>query len=85
MHRFSGELFLGGDRLRNLDGMLDEQTDGEPDHWSGEFTTKRRELPLEIGRPYLLMLDDGRAHRVLLTQIDDRQSREIVVRFDETR
>ena len=82
MHRFSGELFLGGDRLQNLNGILDEQTDGEPGHWSGEFTTQRKAL-LEIGRPYLLMLDDGRSHRVLLTQIDDRRPQDIVVKFDE--
>lgn len=86
MASFHGDLLIGGAALRNLDGELrvdQPSAKQSPPHWSGTFSVKSedREL-LEIGRQYLLILDDGRKEKVVLTEIRDGSEQSCDVTFD---
>ncbi len=71
MNRFHGDLLLGGVRLRELDGEIEEDLCVDEELWSGKFRIGREQQSLvEVGRPYLLILDDGRSGRVEVTGID---------------
>jgi hypothetical protein len=86
MTYFHGELLLGGARLRELKGEITELPLGHHESWSGEFSIDAEQLNLvELGRTYLLMLDDGRNGRVKLTDVmfDDDQQHSLV-RFCST-
>ncbi len=76
MVRFHGDLLLGGAAIRDLDGtMLVEK-------WAGRFAVPRRNQPLlETGRPYLLLLDDGRSGQVVLTRLDESPGDVVHVEF----
>ena len=70
MQEFHGNLLIGGMALKNLDGLIDDDTPDERSDWSGRFTVDRCQRDvLELGRQYLLMLDDGRNREVELTDI----------------
>ena len=83
MNRFHGDLLMGGVRLRELDGEIDEVVHGDDELWSGRFRVDRKQQSLfEIGRPYLLVLDDGRSGQVEVTNITGEEDREaVLIRF----
>lgn len=84
MTHFHGELLLGGARLRPLEGEITELPVGHDELWSGEFRIETDKLEMvQIGRSYLLILDDGRDSRVELTEIQAEDDAEhSVVRFN---
>ncbi len=86
MTYFHGELLLGGARLRELEGEITELPLGRHESWSGEFSIDSNQLDLvELGRTYLLMLDDGRNRRVTLTDVvDEDDQQHTLVRFCST-
>ena len=77
---FHGRLLLGGMALKDLAGEIDSD-DG---HVSGRFIVDRAELHhLQVGRPYRLELDDGRAAQVVVSQMDVPRNRSsLQVEFD---
>jgi hypothetical protein len=71
METFHGDLLIGGMRLRDLDGFIDGDPAGESGRWSGQFVLDRTQVhSLQVGRPYLLQLDDGRTARVVVSRMD---------------
>ena len=70
MHEFHGDLLIGGVAIRQLHGTLDEGPDEDSAEWSGHFEIEpSQEEVLEVGRQYLLMLDDGRNAEVVVTGV----------------
>ena len=70
MQEFHGNLLIGGLAIKNLDGVLDRQAEADHESWSGQFEVEPFQKDvLEIGRQYLLMLDDGQNHEVVITEI----------------
>lgn len=68
MVKFHGDLLLGGAALRNLDGMMTTDDSSETNQWRGHFHLDRcNQSLLELHRPYLLMLSDGRSRRIVVT------------------
>jgi hypothetical protein len=68
MQPFLGELLMGGMRLRDLAGLFVDPPSESHAYWSGHFFVDKRQRPLiEFGRPYLLMLNDGRQGQVVVT------------------
>jgi hypothetical protein len=71
MAAIHGNLLIGGMALKDLDGLLTDE-DGTSDRWTGTLTITRAKEPLlEVGRPYRLELDDGRAGQVVVRQMRD--------------
>lgn len=82
MLQFHGDLLLGGARLRELEGQIDESPEDHEVNWSGEFRIAPDQLEMvEIGRPYLLVLDDGRTGRVEVTAVTKARDDESLVSF----
>jgi hypothetical protein len=83
MQAFHGNLLLGGMALKGVDGMIDDEPDPEG-HLGGEFMVDPiHENSLEVGRPYLLLTDDGKEIRVVVTNLNTAARRNgLVVRFD---
>ena len=83
MTHFHGDLLLGGARLRDLEGDMTELPVGHDEDWSGEFRIDSDLLELiELERPYLLILDDGRNGHVTLTEAaPDDDQHQALVRF----
>jgi hypothetical protein len=80
MHEFHGDLLIGGSAIKHLHGTLEEgeQTGGK--QWSGRFQIEpSQEEVLEIGRQYLLMLDDGRNAEVIVTHVHPEPQEQAVV------
>ena len=70
MSEFHGNLLIGGLRLKNLSGTLDEVETGRGGGWRGElFIEPRLNEHLQPGRPYRLELDDGRSGTIAITRI----------------
>jgi hypothetical protein len=70
MSEFHGNLLIGGMRLKNLSGTLDEIEPGQGGAWRGElFFESRLNEHLQPGRPYRLELDDGRSGTIAITRI----------------
>jgi hypothetical protein len=70
MSEFHGNLLIGGMRLKNLSGTLDEIETGQGGGWRGElFIEPRQNEYLQPDRPYRLELDDGRAGTIAITRI----------------
>ena len=69
-----GQLLIGGMALTHLEGQLaQEQHADESDEWllSGSFHVNPQDEPhLQTGRPYRLLLDDGRAGQVVVETIE---------------
>ena len=84
MSTFHGDLLLGGAALRDLDGKLELIPSDDTEHWTGEFSVDPDATSLlEIGRQYLLILDDGRAEKVVVTKIEDDSAQQAAkIRFD---
>ena len=67
MQKFHGDLLIGGLAIRHLEGTLVEGASAQQREWSGQFQLESsQEEVLEIGRQYLLMLDDGRNAEVMV-------------------
>ena len=86
MTHFHGDLLLGGARLRDVEGEITELPVGHDEDWSGEFWIDSDQLELiELERPYLLVLDDGRKGQVKLTETSpDEDHQHALVRFCHT-
>ena len=86
MVKFQGDLLLGGSALRDLQGVLQTNSDTGAIYWAGQFQIQKQNQPtLEVGRPYLLLLDDGRSSRVVVTQCEEDQSQDALnVHFEST-
>jgi hypothetical protein len=70
MSEFHGNLLIGGMRLKNLSGTLDEVEPSQGGGWRGELLIEPRQNEyLQPGRPYRLELDDGRAGTIAITRI----------------
>ena len=85
MRSFHGNLLIGGLAVKNLDGMLEESANGDTPIWSGQFTVDpcQRDV-LEVGRQYLLILDDGRNREVVLTDMNaEQEDRPVVCAFED--
>jgi len=71
MHKFHGELLIGGMRLRDLEGELEDRGDSGTPSFAGRFTIDPAQRAwLALNRPYRLQLDDGRAGQVVLSKMD---------------
>lgn len=84
--QFHGDLLIGGMSLKDLDGDVDEDTSEHPGSFSGRFTIEAdRQDVLETGRPYRLMLDDGRAGQVIVSRIEPtNDNHQLLVEFEGT-
>ena len=83
MQRFLGELLMGGVRLRDLTGSMLDVPAGNGAFWSGFFLVDVQQQPLfERGRPYLLMLDDGRQGQVVVTELEPVEGGAMRVEFE---
>ena len=70
MHEFHGDLLIGGLAIRHLHGTLEEGEQAGEKSWSGQFQIEpAQEEALEVGRQYLLLLDDGRNAEVMVTHV----------------
>ena len=80
MHEFHGDLLIGGFAIRSLHGELDEAPDDTSSEWSGHFEIEpsQKEV-LEVGRQYLLMLDDGRNAEVVVTSVHNEPDQDALV------
>ena len=73
MVEFHGDLLMGGCVLRNLHGTLEETSPGDAPAWSGHFEIdSTQKESVEVGRQYLLMLEDGRNAEVMVTNVNDQ-------------
>lgn len=84
MRKFHGDLLMGGLALRQIDGVIDEE-DVEPDHHNeGHFEVDAEKLSiLELGRPYLLMCDDGESMKLVVKELKEKSDyRRLVVQFE---
>ncbi|MGH7201107.1 MAG: hypothetical protein ACREJB_10915 [Planctomycetaceae bacterium] len=73
MQRFHGALLIGGMALKDLDGEIETAPDADApaDGWCGRFALERTEVRcLQVGRPYRLELDDGRAAQVIVSRMN---------------
>jgi hypothetical protein len=79
MVQFHGNLLIGGMSLTDLQGLLDAENASHAG-WCGEFVVNSsRRKCLEIGRPYLLQLSDGRAGQVVVSEIADKLHGQVAV------
>lgn len=83
MHGFHGDLLIGGMAIRDLDGEIEDTPQNQLARWSGRFRLdSSRQQALELGRPYLLMLDDGRTCQIEVTEMHvDPEQACLVVQF----
>lgn len=71
MSEFHGNLLIGGMTLKNLSGTLDEDPLSENARWHGELSIEPQQFELiQPGRPYRLELEDGRAAKIVILQVD---------------
>jgi hypothetical protein len=85
MLAFHGDLLIGGMAVKNLEVVLEDGSADPSAMWCGQFTVDPcQQEVLELGRQYLLMLDDGRNREVVLTDIQAANDEESVVcEFDD--
>jgi len=83
MVTFQGDLLLGGMALRNLVGFMQTDAAAGSSAWSGYFQMNPQQKSiLETGRPYLLLLDDGRSGQVVVTDWEATETQNALqVRF----
>lgn len=70
MRRFHGDLLMGGVAIREIDGEMDDANVTGCRYQAGNFemSAPQRSL-MELGRPYLLLMDDGDAVELVVTDI----------------
>jgi hypothetical protein len=79
MVQFHGNLLIGGMSLTDLQGLIDAENACVPG-WRGEFVVNvNRRSCLEIGRPYLLQLSDGRTGQVVVSEIAEKPLEQVAV------
>jgi hypothetical protein len=85
MSEFDGDLLIGGLRLKQLHGELDQDLpqDGSADRlFAGRFRLHGEQQDLlEAGRRYRLHLADGRSGPVVVSRIRTDQGEAVVVEF----
>ncbi len=85
MSEFDGDLLIGGLRLKQLHGELDQDLpqDGSADRlFAGRFRLESGQQDLlEAGRRYRLHLADGRSGPVVVSQIRVQPDQQMVVEF----
>ena len=73
MHAFEGDLLVGGARIRQIHGELeDEQPQSGSSEWvlAGHLhLTPEQSQQVETDRPYRLQLADGRCGQVIVSRI----------------
>ena len=85
MREFNGDLLIGGMRLPQVHGELEEEQrqDGARD-WSLSgrlrLASEQGEL-LELNRQYRLQLEDGRAGQVYICRIERAHADELLAEF----
>lgn len=86
MEKCHATLLIGGMSLKGLDCEIDGDADPESGHWIGRFSLERADVHcLQIGRPYRLELDDGRAAQVVISRMDTPVGHlRLLVEFDGT-
>ncbi len=85
MHEFSGDLLIGGARLKALHGELEDElhSAGSQD-WQlgGHLRLSPHEWEtMQLNRQYRLELNDGRAGQVIITDVVSRNVDEVIVEF----
>lgn len=70
MRRFHGDLLMGGVAIREIDGELDDRPAGDRCPPAGNFEVEApQQSMMELGRPYLLLTDDGDSVELVVTDI----------------
>jgi hypothetical protein len=89
MSQFQGDLLIGGVALRHLVVDLEVET---PQDGSGDWVLSGRlRVPphqcewLQVERPYRLVLDDGRAGKVLVSRVESLDGDVLIVDFEPAR
>ena len=89
MHEFQGDLLIGGMRLKQVHGELEEErhTRGSKE-WSlsGHLHLSPDQLKhLELNREYRIQLEDGRAAQVVILRIEPDHDTEALADFAPSR
>jgi hypothetical protein len=86
MRTIHGDLLMGGVAIREIDGIVDDVTDDCGGHQEGKFEVEaQKQSILELGRPYLLLLDDGGTIELVVKEIDQTSDPgRFVVQFEST-
>ncbi len=72
MAELHGNLLIGGMTLKNVLARLAEDSPPPGAKWRGELLIEPEQTRnLELGRPYRLELEDGRAGKIAITRIDN--------------
>ena len=86
MRRFHGDLLMGGAAIREIDGEVEERVRNhhQPRHGSFEMEAPQRSM-MELGRPYLLLTDDGDSVELVVTDIGATVNpSRVLVQFEST-
>lgn len=72
MAEIHGQLLIGGLRLKDVRGTLEQDAGADArQQWSGELLVAVEQSDLlETARPYRLELDDGRAGQVIVARVE---------------
>jgi hypothetical protein len=84
MHEFEGNLLIGGAKLSHIHGELELEHEDEDHDWdfAGRILLHRHECEnLECERRYLLVLDDGRSGRVVLSRLEPTDDEHMIAEF----
>ena len=86
MRRFHGDLLIGGLSIRDVEGRLDDVPFDGGHHQEGSFEVEvENQSRLEMGRPYLLVLDDGDSVKLVVKEIDNTSDpARLIVQFEST-
>ena len=83
MRTFHGDLLIGGFAIREIDGVIDEE-DVQPDHHDeGYFEVDAdNQAVLELGRPYLLVTEQGESIKLVVKALGEASDNRVVVQFE---
>jgi hypothetical protein len=85
MHEFQGDLLIGGMRLRQVHGELEEEQPKRGSReWklSGHLHLSPEQLQLiEVNREYRIQLDDGRAAQIVISHLESENGDELLADF----
>ena len=72
MNEIHGQLLIGGLRLKDVRGTLEQEADVDSGSgWSGQLLVDAEQVDLlETARAYRLELDDGRAGQVVVARVE---------------